>query len=102
GDEAARLARAQDHALGQIAFQRREHVVELDEYILGEDVGAAATLVAQHARNAVIIAREPPVAPVALPARRSRERTELQVARRQNVPDLTHETPQPRLDPHTA
>ena len=71
GDEAARLARAQDHALGQIAFERREHVVELDQDILREDVGAAVRLVEHQPGDAVVIARELPVAPVALPTRRS-------------------------------
>ena len=90
GDEPAGLPRAQHHAFRLLALQGREHVVELGENLLGQDVGAAARLVEHEPGDAVVIARELPVPPVALPARRSGKRTELQIARRQNVPDLAH------------
>ena len=67
GDEAARLPRAQHHAFRQLALQGREHLVELGDDILGQHVGAAARLVEHEPGDAVVIARELPVAPVALP-----------------------------------
>ncbi len=90
GDEAFRLGRAQHQALRQIALEAREHVVELGKHVLGERVGARARLVEREPGDAVVVAGERPVAPGRARALAAGERTELEIARRENVPDFTH------------
>src|SRR5262249_10621094 len=54
-------------------------------------VGARAGLVEREPGDAVLVAREQPVAPGRARALAARERTELEIARRENVPDFTHQ-----------
>jgi hypothetical protein len=90
GDEALRLGGAQHQAFGHVALEAREHVVELAEHVLGERIGAGVRLVEREPGDAVLVAREYPVAPGRGRALVARERTELEIARRENVPDFTH------------
>src|SRR5262249_60612608 len=90
GDEALRLSGAQHQAFRQIALKAREHVVELAEHVLGERIGAGVRFVEREPGDAVLVAREPPVAPGRARAFAAGERTELEIARRENVPDFTH------------
>ena len=90
GDETLRLGGAQHQALRHVALEAREHVVELGEHVLGERVGAGVRLVEREPGDALLVAREYPVAPGRARALVARERTELEIARRENVPDFTH------------
>ena len=63
GDEACRLGRADHQPLRQIALERLQHVIELDQHILGERIGARALLVEHEPGDAVLVARELPVPP---------------------------------------
>ena len=90
GDEAFRLGRAQHQALRQIVLEVCQHVVEFGEHVLGERIGAGVRLVEGEPGDAVLVAGEPKVAPGRARALAARERTELEIARRENVPDFTH------------
>src|SRR5262249_60419787 len=65
-------------------------VVERGEHGLGERIGAGVRLVEREPGDAVLVAGEPPVAPGRARALAAGERTELEIARRENVPDFTH------------
>src|SRR5262249_34201770 len=51
---------------------------------------AGVRLVEREPGDAVLVAREHPIAPGRARALAARERTELEIARRENVPDFTH------------
>ena len=63
GDEAAALGRPQHEALRRIALELAQHVVELDQHLLGQRVGARALLVDHEPGDAVVVARELPMPP---------------------------------------
>jgi hypothetical protein len=90
GDEARRLGGAQHHAPRQTALEARERVVQFGEHVLRQGVGARARLVEDEPGDVVLVARERPVAPGRAAARQAGERTQLEIARRENVPDFTH------------
>src|SRR5207237_8058323 len=76
----------------QIFLEAGEHLIELAEHIHGERVGARARLVEREPGDALFVVREPPVAPG-----RGRagalglgERPQLEIARRERVPDYAH------------
>jgi len=80
----------QHQAFGHVALEVCEHVVELGEHLLGERIGAGVRLVEREPGDAVLVAREHEVAPGRGRARLARERSELEIARRENVPGFTH------------
>ena len=63
---------------------------DIGEHVLGERVGAGVRLVEREPGDAVLVAGEPKVAPGRARALGAGERTELEIARRENVPDFTH------------
>ena len=64
-------------------------LAELND-VLGKGVGAGVRLVEREPGDAVGVAREDPVAPGRARALVACERPELEIARRENVPDFTH------------
>src|SRR5438552_1939839 len=91
-DEARWFGGAQHQTFRHIFLEAGEHLIELAEHIHGERVGARARLVEREPGDALIVVREPPVAPG-----RGRagalglgERPQLEIARRERVPDYAH------------
>src|SRR6185369_10418049 len=80
----------QHHAFRRILLEAREHAVELAQHIHGQGVGAGVRLVDNEPGDAVVIAGELEVAPGRARLRAAGERTELEIARREYLPGLSH------------